>query len=591
MIAKDICVWHFRRMKSFVIAVLVLAGGLLVARAQSDADTKYIGIYSMIQNADRLAESGEPGEALAAFTDAQTNLQQFKNQYPDWNPSIVSFRLNQLDKVIAEMKDRVNVPTPGAGKNPAGNAPTATSSAQAEMETLRSQLQSAQAANEKLQAKLKEALTTQPTAADPAELTRAQEKIRWLMKENELLKVSCGNSNLTALQKETVTNVAKVFITNHTTLTVTNFSEVRVLDTNAPEFVALREANLQLKDDLKKRSAAAANADKLTQELAAAQAQVAALKSATDVAALEKQTLQSKLQQALAATNSAVALADAEARVRELTQERNHLIERLDQASQRKPAKASELQTKIADLTTENAALQSRLTLAESKPLPYTTEELALMNSPAPMPANPDVAKKSVKEMPAGTMELISSAQKHFADHEYDQAEADYLKILNRDQNNGIALANLAAIELQENKLAEAGQHIQAALKQSPNDAFNLATLGILQFREEKYDEALNSLSRAAQLDPNNPEVQNYLGVTLSHKGQRKEAEAALRRAIQLAPNYAAAHNNLAVVYLSQDPPMAALACWHYEKALASGQPRNPDLEKLLAEKGAPVNP
>ena len=38
---------------------------------------------------------------------------------------------------------------------------------------------------------------------------------------------------------------------------------------------------------------------------------------------------------------------------------------------------------------------------------------------------------------------------------EFDAAEADYLKILQHDQNNAIALANLATIELQQGKLDE----------------------------------------------------------------------------------------------------------------------------------------
>jgi Tfp pilus assembly protein PilF len=64
-----------------------------------------------------------------------------------------------------------------------------------------------------------------------------------------------------------------------------------------------------------------------------------------------------------------------------------------------------------------------------------------------------------------------------------------------------------------------------------------------------------------------------------------------LRKAIQLDPGYGAAHNNLAVIYLSEKPPMAGLARWHYQKALDNGQPRNPDLEKMLADAGAAVNP
>jgi Flp pilus assembly protein TadD len=240
-------------------------------------------------------------------------------------------------------------------------------------------------------------------------------------------------------------------------------------------------------------------------------------------------------------------------------------------------------------LNDEVGALRSRLAVLDASPVPYTDEELALLKTAIPATANPDAEKKSISEMPAGTAELVASAQQHFAAQEFDAAEADYLKILDRDQNNGIALANLATIELQQGKLDDAEKHITAALAQTPDDAYNLSTLGYLKFRQEKYDDALKALSRAEQIDPNNPEIENYLGVTLSHQGQRKAAETALRRAIQLNPNYAPAHNNLAVIYLSQTPPLPQLARWHYQKALDAGQPRNPDLEKMLADQGAPV--
>jgi Tfp pilus assembly protein PilF len=65
----------------------------------------------------------------------------------------------------------------------------------------------------------------------------------------------------------------------------------------------------------------------------------------------------------------------------------------------------------------------------------------------------------------------------------------------------------------------------------------------------------------------------------------RGPAETALRKAIQLEPNYPAAHNNLAVIYASQQPPLVELARWHYQKALAAGHAKNPDLEKMLSPK------
>ena len=43
--------------------------------------------------------------------------------------------------------------------------------------------------------------------------------------------------------------------------------------------------------------------------------------------------------------------------------------------------------------------------------------------------------------------------------------------------------------------------------------------------------------------------------------------------------------DNLAVAYITQQPPLVELARWHYQKALAAGHPRNPELEKMLDAK------
>jgi Flp pilus assembly protein TadD len=147
------------------------------------------------------------------------------------------------------------------------------------------------------------------------------------------------------------------------------------------------------------------------------------------------------------------------------------------------------------------------------------------------------------------------------------------------------ALANLAAVQIQAGRLDEAERNINAALTEDPEDAYSLYVLGIVRFRQGKYDDSFDALSRAARIDPDNPEIQNYLGLALSEKGMRVPAETALRKAIQLQPNYAAAHYNLAVVYLAQQPPATELARWHYQKALANGQPPNSEVEQKLQAK------
>ncbi|HKW29983.1 MAG TPA: tetratricopeptide repeat protein, partial [Verrucomicrobiae bacterium] len=332
--------------------------------------------------------------------------------------------------------------------------------------------------------------------------------------------------------------------------------------------------------------------------LARAQAQINTLQSAAEVNLLEKIALENRLKQLQGRAPRpppAVAgpgQAENEARIRELEQERDQLLARLGDANKKLYGpKGQDAAAQIDSLAQQVDTLRARIAVDEAQAVPYTPEELALFKQSTPsLTANPNAEKKSVHELPSGTASLVAEAQNYFSAREYGKAESDYQEILKQDQNNGLALANLAAIELEENKLDDADKHIQAALAQSPNDAYNLTVLGRVQFAEAKYDEALDALSRAAKLDPQNPDIENYLGVTLAQKGLRTQAETALRRAVQLDPNYGAAHNNLAVIYLTQQPPMVELARWHYQKALAAGQPHNPALEKMLAEKGAPVS-
>jgi Flp pilus assembly protein TadD len=282
-----------------------------------------------------------------------------------------------------------------------------------------------------------------------------------------------------------------------------------------------------------------------------------------------------------------------EARVRELERERDDLLAKLGEANKKlRGRKDGNAAARMETLAQQVDTLRARVAVDEAQAIPYTPEELALFRQSVPQSsANSVVGEKSVRESPNGSASLVAEAQNYFSTRQFSKAEDDYMEILRHNENNPMALANLAAIELEQNKLDDAEKHVKQALAQSPNDAYNLTVLGRVKFSQGKYDEAVDGLSRAAKLDPKNPDIENYLGVTLAQKGLRAQAETALREAIQLNPNYGAAHNNLAVVYVSQQPPLVELARWHYQRALAAGQPHNPDLEKLLDEKSAPANP
>jgi tetratricopeptide (TPR) repeat protein len=383
-------------------------------------------------------------------------------------------------------------------------------------------------------------------------------------------------------------------------------SRVQSLLASPDAIEALRAENALLKKQIAELRLAAANAPdtaRLADNLKQAQLQIAALQSDAQVKQLEKAALENRLKKAqtTAVTSQPVPVpvvslrsdqSKNEARIRELTQERDDLLARLGVANKELHArKTQSVAAQVGELTDEINILHGRLAVDEAQAVPYTPEELAFFKSSAPTPANPVAREKSVNELPAGSAELVAQAQNFFSARQYGRAETNYLQILQRDENNALVLGNLAAIEMEEGKLDDAEKHIRAALAQNPDDAYNLSKLGYLKFQQGKYDDALNALSRAAKLDPQNPEIENYLGVTLSHKGLRMQAETALRKAVQLDPDYAAAHNNLAAIYISQQPPLVELARWHYQKALAAGQPRNPELEKALAANGAPPNP
>ncbi|MDD5141209.1 MAG: tetratricopeptide repeat protein [Verrucomicrobiales bacterium] len=603
------------------LAVFLLVVSLSSARAQQEADDQYIFIYSLIQQADTLAGSGRLQPALTQYTEVQGELQKFQKVFPDWNPKIVSFRLKYLAGKIAAVTAQLPAPVAAPPVAAVTNARPSSPPAPGIADDLRGQIQSLQAVNATLQAKLKEALAAQPATIDSRELTKAQEKIQALMKENELLKVSLS-------QGKTRTNIVNVAAQTdelkraQSALTEANqkLSEqiaradklaqdnqslqtrLQALLASPAALDALRAENALLKKQLADLKNAATNSftsdAQLDAGLKQARLQIATLQSDAQVRQLEKTALENRLNRFSAAAGAGQPVpapsADQvknEARIRELTQERNDLLAKLGAANRDLyGAKKQSAAAQIGDLNDQIKTLRARLAVDEALAVPYTAEELALFRQAAPQFAGLDTEKKSIKELPEGSGQLVAEAQKFFAAKQYDKAGDNYQKILQRDENNSIVLGNLAAIEMEQGKLDDAEKHLTTAVAQNPDDAFNLSMLGYLKFRQEKYDDALNALGRAAKLDPQNPEIQNFLGVTLGHKGLRVQAETALRKAVQLAPDYAAAHNNLAVIYINQQPPLVQLARWHYEKALAAGQPPNPDLEKALGGTFAPAN-
>jgi len=654
---------------SVIVALLLVLPG---ARAEGP-DDQYIRIYNLIQEADKLIGNNQPGEALPKYLEAQTGLQRFQKGFPEWNTKVITFRLNYVNARIAALPARVPAPAapaasgPGAkpalssNTGPAQSTPPAQPAApndwDSQLATLKDQVRQLQADKAILEAKVKEALAVQPASVDPRELARAEEKVKGLMKENDLLKVTLDQqkakpaaaADTKALEEirqalaeanrklEEQTKATKALALekadlqtklNNLAANPANAAELEAakksladtsrkladqsklatelageketlqnrlksLSADAEAAATLRAENQLLKKqlaDLKAAPPATAKAEEASRQLAQVQAQVAALQSDKEMLRLEKTALETRVKTfsdptAAAAAAPAQSKAADAAKIKQLQRERDELQKLLEAANKELYSrKGKAAAARVSDLEIQLATLRSRLEVFEARQVPYSAEELTLFKQPETKPAPVDRkdGRKSIKELPPGTVALVAEAHRYYAEHQLDKAEEKYLQVLQQDKKNVPTLANLAAIELDLGHFDAAEINIKQAIALAPNDSYNHYVMGRLKFGQKKYDEALDAFTLAAKLDPQDAQVQNFLGLVLSEKGMRGPAEAALRRAIQIDPACSDAHNNLAVAYITQQPPLVELARWHYQKALAAGHPRNPELEKMF---------
>ncbi len=563
-------------MNRICILVLLFAATLSI-HGQGGPDEQYVRIYQMIQEADRLNDSGQGRSAAFKYVEAQEALSRFRNVYPGWNERVINYRLNYVATKLAPLSAALAAPaTSSTGPSNLAVAlttnisnsltnvvavplsPVPPSSVATEFEnqvkTLQMELQRLQADNQKLSARLKEALSVQPAPLDPRELAKAESRIRDLLKENELFKAQ----------------------------------------------LAQRASNSS--------ASSAFDAAKLAEQSDA----IAALRSENQI--LKKQTAewQGKYHELASADRPRLPAADTEAAVRKLRAENLGLVKQVElwkqvaQSNQRQ-VDSGRIPSMPVEAQRELLALRLRVQTLEASPLPYTPEELALFNKPAPTlaanttapaprrtnnaPPAEGLLSNGSRGVPVGAGPMVRTAERAFGAGRYEEAEQKYADVLRQEPNNVTMLCNLASAQLELSHLVDAEKNVRRARELDPDDYFALYLLGRIRFREylsdrsrggDKLDEALDLLSRSVKANPEYADTQNYLGIVLSEKGLRVPAEAALRKAIQLQPNNPVAHNNLAIVYATQKPPALALARWHYKKALEAGHSPNAELEKML---------
>jgi hypothetical protein len=106
-----------KRLSIFLLLTLFVA--LCPARAEEPEDI-YLRIFALIQQGDLLSSKGQTEKALPKYKEAQTRLDQFKRDYPEWNDKAVAYRLNYTTEKIALLSKEA----PSGGETQPGQSGT-----------------------------------------------------------------------------------------------------------------------------------------------------------------------------------------------------------------------------------------------------------------------------------------------------------------------------------------------------------------------------------------------------------------------------------------------------------------------------------
>ena len=588
--------------KFFGAAIIALL--VLVPRAWAEGpDDQYVEIYTQIQDGDNLAAE-QPVQALAKYRGAQSALQKFQKGYPDWNSRIVDFRLNYLASKITDLSARIaaatasvpaaaappNAPAPQSAKVQPAVQPVAVNPLQTQVSSLQEQIRQLQTDKSLLQAKLKEALSAQPTPPPPTtvvdtqELARATARIRTLQKENDLLKVSLAR---------------------------------KPVPQAAPKIVAPDNATLL---------------DQAKKDLAAANRRLAAETERADTLAREKQDLTNQLsffasatssrsQQAKEAVNKALEdanrkLAAQEKKIGQLNSDNAALQVRMKQLSadaeaatalrsenellRRLASSASSSPTPAANSDRDLAAARARIAALESDQEVWRLEKAALENrlrqasAPAAAPAVPEDSAR-MKQVEAERDELqkkLDAAQKELYGRNSKAAVAKVDELMSQLE---VLRARLEVFESRQvpyspeelalfknpNAVLPVTDPRQGmkSVKELPSGTTQLIAEAQRDFSARRLDDAEQKYLEVLRRDDRNVNTLANLATIQMEMGHLDEAEKHIQAALAVAPNDAYSLSILGNLRYRQG---------NYDEALnalsraAKADPQNAEIQNFL---------
>jgi Flp pilus assembly protein TadD len=572
-----------------------LVVGLLIGASVRAQEDRYVQIYNQIQEGDALL-SDQPLQALNKYLKAQSDLQGFQKIYPEWNPRIVTFRLNYLGSKISDLsksasKAPASAPaTTAPAKTPAQSPTPAQAAAQPsaqqneiqnQLNALRDQIHQLQSDNALLQAKVREAFAAQPAAVDPRELEKAGDKIKSLQKENDLLKtsltqeksaksssdpreverlkqqladannaVSEQSSRANALIQEKLELQNKLLALN----SAPNSAETESLKK------ALQESSAKLNEQLKFNALLQTEKTSLQKRVAelSADAETTAALRAENVL-LKKQVTELRLSGA--STETARKLAEAQAQIAALQSDREVLrVEKNNLQQQvRQLTLANVTLTRSTDvahvkqLERDRDELQGRLTVAENDLATRRNKAVSAQLDDLRSQVNVLQTRLAVYQAPAvpftkEELALFSSKPEQMTISVNPGFEKKSAKEL---PSGTISLVNDAQRDFALGRYAEAEKKYLQVLKLDDKNVYTIANLAAIQLELNRLDEAEKHIKQALAISPDDSYSLSILGNLKMRQGKTDDALDALAHAVKIEPKNAEIQNQLGLV-LSQ---------------------------------------
>jgi len=542
----------------------------------------YLQIYVMIQEGDKLTQGGQNSQGREKYETAIQRLEKLKNENPEWEPTIVKYRIKYLNEKLESLKSAKDAsPAPKSTPAPATLTP-ATPEKPAPSEP-------------KAEIPAAPAPSSAPTVADDPSALR--QKVIALSGELESARTELrqAKSDLDAAVADKKQLQQKLSASPAPDADVSKLQE---------ENASLRGKLSTAEESLKKvaggeiageMTSLRGQVDQLEKKLAEANNKSAELARANEEYKTKIASLTTQLQQAGTTGKSDGTLAKENSMLRSI------LDRQLKEQARREAARRLVLD-EFKNLAVSTDALKTQMEVLSSPLLSLTDEEQGMLKfsaptlvAPEPAAAAPTPTLSSKTEKPVSPesysekpripdefKDTAAQATSLYNEKKFDESAAAYEKILAKYPQSIYALSNLGVVRFQQQKYPEAEKALREAIRVAPNDAFSHSVLGIALVQQEKYDDAIQILSRAVALDPADAKTRNYLGISSSRKGLQEAAEQECRKAIELDEGYGDAHFNLAVIYATQTPPAKELAKRHYGRALELGVPKDPELEKLI---------